>query len=122
MNNETKEAFPSLSTLHNLTKLSINTIRDCIDRLVESGFIEVLVPLCWKIRSLGEKNSFRHMGTLPWLAWSGKSKAASGETQWFHSGEIPAGLQFPSNWVESASDQGTFREFRLFQRRLFYHG
>ena len=41
MNKDTKEAFPSLETLHKITKLSINTIRDCIERLVKSGFIEV---------------------------------------------------------------------------------
>ena len=53
MNNETKEAFPSLNTLHNLTKLSINTIRECIDRLVNSGFIEV--------RKEGRKNIYKFL-------------------------------------------------------------
>ena len=53
MNNETKEAFPSLNTLHELTKLSINTIRGCIDRLIESGFIEV--------RKEGRKNIYKFL-------------------------------------------------------------
>ena len=53
MNKDTKEAFPSLETLHNLTKLSINTIRDCIERLVKSGFIEV--------RKDGRKNVYKFL-------------------------------------------------------------
>ena len=53
MNKDTKEAFPSLNTLHNITKLSINTIRDCIDRLIDSGFIEV--------RKEGRKNIYKFL-------------------------------------------------------------
>jgi len=53
MNKDTKEAFPSLETLHNLTKLSINTIRSCIERLIESGFIE--------IRKEGRKNIYKFL-------------------------------------------------------------
>ena len=53
MNKDTKEAFPSLQTLHNITKLSINTIRDCIGRLLQSGFIEV--------RKEGRKNIYKFL-------------------------------------------------------------
>lgn len=53
MNKDTKEAFPSLETLHNLTKLSINTIRSCIERLIDSGFIEV--------RKEGRKNIYKFL-------------------------------------------------------------
>lgn len=53
MNKDTKEAFPSLNTLHQITKLSINTIRDCINRLIKSRFIEV--------RKEGRKNIYKFL-------------------------------------------------------------
>lgn len=42
MNNETKEAFPSLQTIAGLCGASIPTIRKCIKSLEEGGYIEVI--------------------------------------------------------------------------------
>jgi DNA-binding GntR family transcriptional regulator len=42
MNNETKEAFPSLNKICEESGASINTVRKCIDRLVDNGYIEVI--------------------------------------------------------------------------------
>ena len=53
MNKDTKEAFPSLETLHKLTSISINTLRKCIDNLVRYGFLEV--------RKEGRKNIYKFL-------------------------------------------------------------
>lgn len=42
MNNETKEAFPSLQTIAGLCGASIPTIRKCIKNLEEGGYIEII--------------------------------------------------------------------------------
>jgi hypothetical protein len=41
MNSETKEAFPSLSKISEVSGASIPTIRKCIDNLTESGYLYV---------------------------------------------------------------------------------
>ena len=50
-NKETKEAFPSLDTLHKVTGAAINTIRNCISNLVEANKIS--------IRKEGRKNVYK---------------------------------------------------------------
>jgi len=41
MNKDTKEAFPSLETIRQLTGIYIGGIRKCIENLIRSGYIEV---------------------------------------------------------------------------------
>lgn len=53
MNKDTKEAFPSLETLHQLTGIYINGIRECIKNLEKAGYIEV--------RKEGRKNIYKFL-------------------------------------------------------------
>lgn len=54
MNKDTKEAFPSLETIRQLTGIYIGGIRKCIENLVRTGYIEVR-------KESGRKNIYKFL-------------------------------------------------------------